>query len=79
MLKARYYNFAPLLFGGNYYILVIFAEIGIKKRFIFGLQMPDIYCPGPLTRIFESPEKFLVTSLHTHAFRLFAMSDVAQC
>ena len=34
---------------------------------------------GPLTQIFESPEKFLVTGLHTHAFRLFAMSDVAQC
>ena len=34
---------------------------------------------GPLTRIFESPEKFRVTGLHTHAFRLFAMSDVAQC
>ena len=26
ILKARYYNFSPLLFGGNYYILVIFAK-----------------------------------------------------
>ena len=39
MLKARYYNFAPLLFGGNYYILVIFAKNMHQKTVYF--RAPD--------------------------------------
>ena len=96
MLKARYYNFAPLaiwrkllhtsnlcrkyasengLFSGSR--CQIFTALGEET------PLPDPPPLGrftPLTRrISETPETFLVTGLHTHAFKLFAMSAVAQC
>ena len=103
ILKARYYNFAPLaiwrkllhtsnlcqkyasangLFSGSR--CQIFTTLGEdytppRSSPSRSLRSLTVLLGGPLTRIFESPEKFLVTGLHTHAFRLFAMSDVAQC
>ena len=59
MLKARYYNFAPLLFGGNYYILVIFAKNMHQKTVYF--RAPDAKLLLPWER--RHPSQILPLSI----------------